>query len=91
MELKTLDNLVTSFIDVEANTGLFKKELARVLDIPVQCIQDPFVESEKINGVVRQYLYVGLSDKVPMGKLLNLGFDYFDSGFIVFEIGDTVL
>ena len=44
-----------------------------------------------VNGVATQYLYVGLDDKVPMGKLLNLGFDYFHDGFIVFEIGEIFL
>lgn len=91
MNLESFDSLVTSLIDVQTYMGQFKRELSQKLDIPLSDIHDPFIESEIVNGVVRQYLYVGLSDKVPMGKLLNLGFDYFDSGFIVFEIGDVML
>jgi hypothetical protein len=91
MELEYLDNLIVSLIDVEANKGLFKRELARKLDVPVELIQDPFIESEQINGVVKQYLYVGLAHKVPISNLLKLDIDYFDNGFLVFDIGDVVL
>ena len=91
MDLESYDGLVTALIDVQGYLGQFKKELSRKLDIPMVCIQDPFIETEMVNGVVRQYLYVGLNDKVPMGKLLNLGFDYFHEGFIVFDLGDVIL
>ena len=91
MDLESYDGLVTALIDVQGYLGQFKKELSRKLDIPMVCIQDPFIETEMVNGVVRQYLYVGLNDKVPMGKLLNLGFDYFHEGFIVFDLGDVML
>lgn len=91
VELENLDSLITALIDLDAQMGLFKKELSRKLDIPLVCIGNPFLESEIINGVVKQYVYVPLSDKVAMGKLLSLGFDYFHDGFIVFEIGDIVL
>ncbi len=91
MNLESYDELITALIDVQGYMGQFKRELSKKLDIPLVCIQDPFIETEMVNGVARQYLYVGLSDKVPMGKLLNLGFDYFHDGFMVFEIGDIVL
>ena len=91
MNLESYDELITALIDVQGYMGQFKRELSKKLDIPLVCIQDPFIETEMVNGVARQYLYVGLSDKVPMGKLLNLGFDYLHDGFIVFEIGDIVL
>ena len=86
-----MDNLITALIDVEANMALFKKELARRIQVDMSDIDDPFLKSEMVNGVVKQYLYVGLSDKVSMGKLLNLGFEYFEDGFLVFEVGDIVL
>ena len=91
MQLESMDNLITALIDVEANMGLFKKELARRIQVDMSDIDDPFLKSEMVNGVVKQYLYVGLSDKVSMGKLLNLGFEYFEDGFLVFEVGDIVL
>ena len=89
--MESMDNLITALIDVEANMGLFKKELARRIQVDMSDIDDPFLKSEMVNGVVKQYLYVGLSDKVSMGKLLNLGFEYFEDGFLVFEVGDIVL
>ena len=92
MELESFESLVISLIDASANMGLFKKELGRKLNIPMVCIGDPFIETEIINGVAKQYLYVQLLDsKVEMGKLLSLDIDYFHDGFIVFEIGDVVL
>ena len=91
MMLESFDNLIISMIDAEANIGVFKNELATKLGISVSDIEDPFVKHEVVNGVVKQYLYVGLSDKVSMGKMLNLGFDYFDGGCIVFEIGDSII
>ena len=91
MDIESFDELIASLIDMEANIGQFKKELSVKMDIPMSDIDDPFIQSEMVNGVVKQYLYVGLSDKVPMGKLLNLGFDYFDNGFLVFDIGEIVL
>lgn len=91
MELETFDSLVTSLIDLDAQMGLFKKELGRKLNLPLVCIGDPFLKSEIVNGVVKQYVYVQLCDKVEMGKLLSIGFDYFHDGYIVFEVGDIVL
>lgn len=91
MKLESLDSLIISLLDVEANMGVFKKELSEILDIPLVCIDDPFLKTEIVNGVVRQYLYVGLSDKIPIHKLMQVEFDCFHNGFIVFDIGDTVL
>lgn len=91
MNLESFDELITALIDVEGYLGQFKRDLSRKLDIPLVCIQDPFIETEMVNGVARRYLYVGLNDKVEMGKLLNLGFDYFHEGFIVFELGDVMI
>ena len=91
MNLESFDGLVTSLVDLDAQMGIFKKELGRKLGLPLDCIGDPFLKSEMVNGVVRQYVYVELSDKVEMGKLLNIGLDYFHDGYIVFEVGDIVL
>lgn len=91
VELENLDSLITALIDLDAQMGLFKKELSKKLGISSECIGNPFLKSEMVNGVVKQYVYVKLCDKVSMGKLLSLGFDYFHDGFIVFEIGDIVL
>lgn len=91
MDLESYDNLVTALIDVQGYIGQFKRELSQKMNIPLSCIHDPFIETELVNGVARQYLYVGIDDKVPIGKLLNLDIEYFDEGFLVFEIGDILL
>lgn len=91
MNLESFDSLVISLLDVSANMALFKKELSMKLDIPLVCIGDPQLKNEVVNGMVKQYIYVRLCDKVELGKLLNLGFDYFHDGCIVFEVGDVML
>lgn len=89
--MESFDCLIISLLDSQANIGLFKNELQRILDIPLVCIGDPVLENELVNGVVKQYLCVEIRDKISKENLEQLNFDYYHDGFIVFEIGDTVL
>lgn len=90
--MDNLGNLVISFLDVEANKSLFCKEIAQKLDLESHQIYDVWLESEYLNGSVKQYLFVSFSEKIPKSKLMDLDFDYLDGyGALVFEVGDTIL
>lgn len=85
-----LDNLVVSYLDVEANKNLFRRELAKKLRILPSDI-DVWFESE-YTGVVHQYIKVSIRENLTKEDLNNLEFDFIDScGNLVFEVGDIVL
>ena len=89
--MENFDSLIISLFDSQANIGLFKKELAGILDVPLSYISDPFIENELINGVLKQCLYVDVNGKIPKEKLEQLNFDYYNNGYLIFDIGDVVL
>lgn len=89
--MESLDNILISFLDIEANKGLFRKELSELLHIPIENIYEPYLESKKINGVVKQYIYIHVYGMIPRDDLMNIPFDYISEGCIVFEVGDTIL
>ena len=90
--MDNLGNLVISFLDVEANKSLFCNEIARKLDVEPHQIFDVWLESEYLNGSVKQYLFVSFYEKIPKSKLMDLDFDYIDGcGALVFKVGDTIL
>ena len=85
-----LDNLVVSFLDVEANKSLFRKELAKTLKILPSDIDVQFVS--EYTGTVHQYIKVGINERLSKDDLMKLDFDFIDKGgYIVFEVGDIVL
>ena len=85
-----LDNLVVSFLDVEANKSLFRKELAKTLKILPSDIDVQFVS--EYTGTVHQYIKVGINERLSKYDLMKLDFDFIDKdGYIVFEVGDIVL
>ena len=85
------DSLIISLLDSDAQKGLFKKELAEKLDIPLICLGEIWIESVVNNGVVHQYLYVQFFDEIYKKNLMKLDFVFIEDNCIVFEIGDTIL
>jgi hypothetical protein len=85
-----LDNLVISFLDVEANKGVFRRELAKILKILPSDI-DVWFESE-YTGTMHQYIVVKIRERLSKDDLDKLDFDFIDEdGFLVWEVGDIVL
>ena len=85
------DSLIISLLDSDAQKGLFKKELAEKLDIPLICLGEIWIESVVNNGVVHQYLYVQFFDEIYKKNLMKLDFAFIEDSCIVFEVGDTIL
>ena len=86
------DNLIISLLDVEANKSIFCNDLAQKLDLAPHNIADVWLESEYVNGSVKQYLYVSFNESIPKDKLMKLDFDYIHCcGALVFEVGDRIL
>ena len=85
------DSLVISLLDSDAQKGIFKKELAKTLNIPVTHLGDMWIETEITNGVIQQYLYVQYNDKIDKDNLMEVDFESIRNSCIVFEIGDTIL
>lgn len=85
-----LDNLVVSFLDLEANKGIFRRELAKELSILPSDISISF-ESE-YTGTVHQYVVVKINERLSKEDLDKLDFDFINScGELVWEVGDIVL
>lgn len=85
-----LDNLVISFLDVEANKGVFRRELANTLKILPSDI-DVWFESE-YTGTMHQYIVVKIRERLSKDDLDKLDFDFLDEGGnLVWEVGDIVL
>lgn len=90
--MDSLENLVISFIDVEANKGLFRKELAGILNVSPNLIGEPFFEYHTINGVLKQFIFVDINMDLSKEDLLKIPFTYFDGdGYLVFDAGDVIL
>lgn len=85
-----LDNLVVSFLDLEANKGIFRRELAKELNILPSDVDISF-ESE-YTGTVHQYVVVKINERLSKEDLDKLDFDFINScGELVWEVGDIVL
>lgn len=90
--MDNFDNLIISLLDSDAMKGCFKKELGRLLNVPVVCISDIWLESTIHDGVVTQELYVAFIDaKISKDDLMKLPFKHIYENCIVFEVGDTIL
>ena len=84
-----IDSLAISLMDSNALIGCFKKELGRVLNIPVVCIPEVWLETELVNGVVQQEIRVSLIDsKISKEKLMELPFKAIYENVLIFEVGD---
>lgn len=90
--MENFDSLVISLLDSDAMKGCFMKELGKKLNIPVICIKEIWLETELIEGVATQELWVSFIDaKIDKKLLMNLPFKYIYENCIVFEVGDMFL
>lgn len=89
-KIMDLDKLVISFLDLEANKGLFRKDLARKLNILPSDIEVSF--GTEYTGVVHQYIQVDINETLSKDDLDKIDFDYIDNnGNLIFEVGDVML
>ena len=90
-KMESISELVTSFLDIEANKGAFRNELARILKMLPSDIQDIWLETEYV-GTVHHYLFVSISERIPKDDLMKIPFDYIDSsGCLIFDVGEFVI
>ena len=90
--MENFDSLVISLFDSDAMKGCFKKELSRLLDVPVTCIKEIWLETKLIDGVAQQEVYVSFIDaEIKKENLVKLPFKHIYENCIVFEVGDTIL
>lgn len=89
--MESIDNLVVSFLDLEANKSAFRKELASILKILPSDIGDIWIETE-FRGTLHQFLYVTVREDIPKDDLMNVDFDYISNlGQLIFDLGEIVL
>ena len=90
--MEEFDNLVISLLDSEAMKGCFKRELAKELQIPISSINEVWLESDTIDGLVQQVLKVSfINVEISKEKLMNLPFKSIYENTILFEVGDILL
>ena len=90
--MENFDSLVISLFDSDAMKGCFKKELSRLLNVPVVCITDIWLETNLIDGVVNQEVSVAFVDaEIKKEDLIKLPFKHIYENCIVFDVGDTIL
>lgn len=90
--MENIDSLIISLLDSDAMKGCFKKTLSEQLDIEPSKIKEIWIETNLIDGMARQMLYVSFIDAtIRKDKLLDLPFEYIYENCIVFKIGDTII
>ena len=90
--MEDFDRLVVSLIDSEAMKGCFKKELAKSLHIPINSIKEVWLESDVIDGLVRQVVKVSfINVEISKERLMELPFKSIYENTIIFEVGDILL
>lgn len=90
--MENFERLVISLLDGDAMKGCFKKELGKILNVPLVCITDIWLNTKLIDGVAIQEVYVSFTDvEISKEKLMQLPFKHIYNNCIVFEVGDTVL
>ena len=90
--MENFDSLIISLLDSDAMKGCFKKELGRLLNVPLVCISDIWLETTVTDGVASQVLKVAFIDaEIKKEDLMELPFKSIYENCIVFEVGDTIL
>ena len=90
--MENFEQLVISLLDSDAMKGCFKKELSKILNVPLICITDVWLETSMVDTVVTQEVYVSFVDaKINKDQLMELPFKSIYENCIVFEVGDTIL
>lgn len=87
-----IDSLVISLLDSDAMKGCFKKELGRILNVPLICIKEIWLETTLIDGVASQEVVVSFIDaEITKDDLMKLPFKSIYENTIRFEVGDIIL
>ena len=90
--MDNFNSLVISLLDSDAMKGCFKKELGKILNVPLTCITDIWLETTLVNGVAMQELKVAFVDaKISKKDLMKLPFKHIYENCIVFDVGDVML
>ena len=90
--MENFEQLVISLLDSDAMKGCFKKELGKLLNVPVVCISEVWLQTNLINGVATQEVYVAfINAEIKKEDLMKLPFKHIYENCIVFEVGDTIL
>lgn len=90
--MENLERLIISLIDSDAMKGCFKKEIAKILEIPPSTITDVWLETNLIDGVASQVLKIALVNiEVKKENLMKLPFRGIYENCIVIEVGDSIL
>ena len=90
--MENFDSLIISLLDSDAMKGCFKKELGKMLNVPVDCITDIWLETTITDGVASQILKVAFIDiEISKENLMKLPFKSIYENTIIFEVGDTIL
>lgn len=90
--MENFDNLIISLMDSDAMKGCFKKEIGNLLNVPLLCISDVWLETTLVNGVAMQELKVAFVDaEIHKEDLMKLPFKYIYENCIVFDVGDVML
>ncbi|WP_458456494.1 hypothetical protein [Methanobrevibacter sp.] len=90
--MENFDRLVISLLDSDAMKGCFKKELSLILNIPMNSIDDIWLESELVDGVVCQILKVSFNNvEINKESLFKLPFKSIYMNTLIFEVGDMFL
>ena len=90
--MENFDSLIISLLDSDAMKGCFKKELGKILNVPVVCITDIWLETTITDGVASQILKVAFIDiEISKENLMKLPFKSIYENTIIFEVGDTIL
>lgn len=90
--MDNFDSLIISLLDCDAMKGCFKKELAKLLNVQVDCITDAWLQTTVTDGVIGQELFVSFVDaEIKKENLMELPFKHIYENCIVFEVGDIFL
>lgn len=90
--MESFDSLIISLLDSDAMKGCFKKELGKMLNVPVECITDIWLQTTLTDGVASQEVFVAfIGAEIKKMDLMKLPFKYIYENCIVFEVGDKIL
>jgi hypothetical protein len=84
-----IENLLISYMDVEANKSICKKVIAKKLKILPSDI-DIYHETH-YTGTVHQYIVLEFTCDVPKADLAELDYDYVNCGRYYIEVDEVFL
>lgn len=90
--MESFDKLIISLMDSEIMKGFFKREIGNILNVPLTCISDVWLETTLTNGIATQTIHVAFVDvEISKEDLMKLPFKSIYENTIIFEVGDNFL